>query len=243
MNEFAYDNSNQLFRVYIETSKLKNSIEKIKYEKRYLLISDSMIMIFAPYPISKNLGELLFYSHIYLIEDIKTLQLDEDVEKKIKKKENLKEENFKKFYFTWKKSDDNIPNNSFMRFDYSIVTKIDSFFHLNDKISHRRKKLQQTFELFSEDYHKFIPIEAMNIYDESKIVEIVMYQEKTYMKNFTNQTTNVHVKDLLLKQQAKEVIFLYNKLIDFMTYKNDESILIFRNKLKEFMDYTGYTGV
>ena len=242
MNEFAIDFSNELFKVYIEIKRSKNSIEKNKIEKRYIIISDSIIFIFTPYDLSKNLGNLIFYSYLYLIEEIQPTNSVEKFENKIKKKEkHLSQENFKRFKIKWKNSDIYIPNNNFRIFESNIISTIDTYYDFHDKLIHRKEKILQSFDLFSEDYHKYIPFNRMNLYDESKLVEICMYQEKSFIKNYYGENDDLKIVDSLLIYHAKEIIFLYKKILDYLNYKNDESVVIYRNKFKQFKELTGYS--
>lgn len=242
LNEVLYDSNNEVFKVFIETEKLKNSQVKAKLLKRYLVISDSQILIFSPLIKSQNLAQLLHYSNLYLIEDFGAIYLDDEIDQKIKKKnQNLNNTYFKKFFIKWKSSDILIPNNEYIKFESPIIMKIDDYFHMNDKIVSKRKRLIQTFELFSDDYHKCFPIRLFNLYDESKLIEICMYQEKVFLKEYLSEVNPNRILDILLVYQAKEIIFFYNKIIELMDYKNDSSILIYKNKLHDFMELTGYS--
>ncbi len=163
------------------------------------------------------------------------------MENKIKKKdETLKEEYLKKFAFVWKGSDIYIPNNTYMNFDSYIIMKIDCFYHLSDKISHKKKKFTQSFELYADDYHKYFAIERFNINDESKLVELCMYMEKSFLKDYYTDYTPSKQIDIILLNQAKEIIFFYKKIIELMEFKNDGSIIIYKNKMKDFIEFTGY---
>ncbi len=241
LNEILCDSNNDLFKCYLETEQIKNAEIKIKAVKRYIIISDSQLLIFSPHSNSKNLGSLIFTCGINQIEDLQIIPIDEVIENKIKKKdEKLKEEFLKRFVFTWKNSDIYIPNSNRLYFDSAVVMKIDHFFHLYDKISLKNKKLMQSFDLFADDYHKHLPIEKLNINDESKLVELCMYQEKCFLKDYFSDNSSLRASDPILVHQAKEVVFFYKKLIELMEFKNDGSIIIYRNKLKDFFELTGY---
>lgn len=242
INEIIKDNNNELFKCYIETEILKNTKIKIKPLLDYLIISDSQLLIFSPYNNSKNLGNLLFVGELHLIEDLHAITMEESYENKIKKKnENLKDDFFKRFVFKWKNTNIYNLNNNYYKFESPIIITIDNFFHLNDKISQKKKKIFQNYELFADDYHRYFPVERLNIIDESKLVEICMYQEKCFLKDYFSADSSLKNKiDILLMHQAKEIVFFYKKLIDLMEFKNDYSILIYKNKLKDFIQLTGY---
>lgn len=241
LNEILSDNNNELFKCFVETERIKNSDIKIKPLKRYIIISDSQLLLFSPHNNSKNLGSLIFTCGINQIEDLQAVPIIEQIENKIKKKhESLKEEYLKRFIFQWKSNDIYTPNSNRLFFESAVIMKIDHFFHLYDKISLKKKKLMQMFELFADDYHKYLPCEKLNINDESKLVELCMYQEKCFLKDYFSDNSVLRVSDPILIHQAKEVVFFYKKLIELMEFKNDGSIIIYKNKLKDFIEFTGY---
>lgn len=243
INEIFFDTSNKVFKAFIETPQLKNSEIIIKALRRYILISDSQILIFSPLANAKNLAHLLFCADIYLIEDLITENLDSQIEGKIKRKnQSLTNSYFKKFFLRWKNSDVYIPNIDFYTFDSAIIMDIDDFFAFNNKITSRRNQLLQTFELFSEDYHKPCAIEIYNIYDISKLVEICMYQEKLFFKSYLSENSFVlHDKDTFLVHQAKEIMFLYNKIIQLMNFGNDPTVIVYKYKLQHLSASIGFS--
>jgi hypothetical protein len=165
------------------------------------------------------------------------------LDEKIKKKEkNTKENNeyWKKIEINWRKYDISVPKNIIKTFNKPIIMEIDKFFLFNDIISNRKKKILLNYEIFSNDFCSYLPVEEMDIYDESKLNEICNYNEKVYFKNNPPNDYNFNLNKMqpLNLQQAKDIIFYYNKLIELMKYKKDDSINIYRIKLKDFLEIT-----
>jgi hypothetical protein len=236
--------------------------ESPNLELRYFIISDTMILIFSPYLNTnsntsdksnknsnknidnnikyKNHGKLIFYSNLAHIEKFITSEIDSSTEELLKKereKDILNKEKDKfylRFKIKWKESDIYLGNSS--SYDNYIIMEFDKFLEFEQKINEKRKILFDEAELFSEDYMKYFPSENLNKVDETKIIELVIYHENNFMK-IKNETDfdSLEIQSIL-KEQAKEIVFLYKKIVEIFSLNNDQNYSIYMNKMQNFLE-------
>jgi hypothetical protein len=225
---------NDIFKVKIK-KKIHVSDTENNFEQRYFIISDSMILIFQPNSIeNKNEGKLIFYTSLAHIDKFTTFDINPNEEIILKKDPKNKDKFFMKFEIKWKESDIYLGNTS--SYDNSILMEIDNFLKFEEIINEKRKILFDQAELFSEDYIKYIPSENLTKIDETKLIEIAIYLETNFNKSKIELDIDIHENQSILKEQSKEIVFLYKKIVEILSLKNDENYDIYMSKMQNFIE-------
>lgn len=234
INDFIIDDSNIFFKSYVEIKIFNKNSEKVELEKRYFIISDAMLLIFIPDSNMKNFGKLIFYSNLTHIDKLISLDMEKDTEKIINKNIKSKEKIFLRFKIIWKESDIYIGNIS--SYDNILLMEFEEFTKFNEMFLEKRRVLFNSSELFSEDYMKFSNLDLLKSFDESKLVEITMYHESSFMKIIEIGDINNNETQILLKEQAKEIVFLYQKIVEILSVKNDPNYIVYMTKMQNFLE-------
>lgn len=248
MNDFAIDHANIVLKCLVEIKIYNKSTEKIELELRYIVLSDSMLLLFAPEGQSKNLAKLIFFSSLAHIEYINTLEMNVKTEKLLNKKDkkincykslkNLSNTSegstFLRFQMKWKVSD--IYLGEISGYDNILIMDFDDIVFLDKQIKEKRTCLMNASELFSEDY--IIPSNslALKSFKETKLVELVMYHEKFFLKTFETANLDRQETQMLLKEQAKEILFLYQKIVEILSMRNDNNYNVYILKMQKFLE-------
>jgi len=218
----------------VEINIFNKNKQKTELEMRYLVISDAMLLIFIPDLNTKNLGKLIFYSNLTHIENIATIDIDKNSEKILQINPQNKEKTFIGFKLIWKESDIYLGNIS--SYDNTLLMEFDDFSKFNSKLNEKRRRLINSYELFSEDYMKFSNLNSLKSADESKLIELVSYHEGNFMKTLDFGNFENYDNQILLKEQAKEIVFLYQKIVEILSVKNDPNFSLYMNKMQNFLE-------
>ena len=194
-----------------------------------------MFLIFIPHPDSKNLGKLIFFSSLAHVENIQNLDMEKNTDKVLKKNPINKNKSFIRFKITWKESD--IYLGEITSYDNTLIAEIEKFIIFHKIFQEKKKFLLNSTELFSEDYTKFISPDMVKSLDESKLIEMAMYHESNFMKLFGNGLENIETQNIL-KEQSKEIIFLYQKIVELMSIRNNDNLVAYMSKLQNFIEIT-----
>lgn len=256
LNEYAIDGTNIIFKCLVEIRIYNKNTEKIDLDSRYLVLSDSMLLIFVPDQTKKNFGKLIFFGNIAHIEYLNLLDMEKETDKLLKARDKKLHSNiiskdsntsnnnkyssktYLRFKIHWKESD--IYLGEISRYYSILIVEFDAFGILDEKIKEKRKALINTSELFSEDYMKFISPDSINSFDETKLVELVMYHENLFIKAIEKDKSASQLASqetqMFLKEQAKEIVFLYQKIIEILSIRNDNNYNIYLSKMQNFLE-------
>ncbi len=234
LNDFVVDASNDVFKSLVEIKIFNKNKEKSELEKRYIIISDAMLLIFIPDQSLKNLGMLIFYSSLMHIEKLINLEMDPLTEKNLSKNSQCKEKTYLRFKIAWKESDIYIGN--ITSYDNTLLMEFDDLANFNSKIDEKRRVLINSSELFAEDYMKFTNLDSLKSADEWKLVELALYHESRFMKAFELRSYDNCETQVLLKEQAKEIVFLYQKIVEILSVKNDQNYSVYMTKMQNFLE-------
>ncbi len=234
MNDFTVDKSNIFVKSNVEIKIYNKNTEKIELHERYLIISDSIVLLFIPDTSRKNSAKLIFYSNLSHIDKLISLDIDKETEKIINKNSKNKDKIFLRFKIIWKESDIYIGNIS--SYDNTFLMQLEDFGIFNEKLIEKRGILLNSTELFSEDYMKYSCFDSLKSFDESKLVEITMYLESNFMKMFEIGDFINNESQSLLKEQSKEIVFFYQKLVEILSEKNDANYIVYMTKMQNFLE-------
>lgn len=193
-----------------------------------------MLLIFIPDQNLKNLGKLIFYSSLTHIDNLINLEMNSLTEKILQKNAQYREKTFLRFKIAWKESDIYIGN--ITSYDNTLLMDFEDFGYLCSKLSEKKRVLINSSELFSEDYMKFSNLDSLKSADESKLVELAMYHESRFMKAFEIGNLENSETQVLLKEQAKEIVFLYQKIVEILSVKNDQNYSVYMSKMQNFLE-------
>lgn len=193
-----------------------------------------MFLIFIPDQNLKNLGKLIFYSSLTHIDKLINIEMDSAAEKILNKNAEFKQKTYLRFKIAWKESDIYIGN--ITSYDNILLMEFESFADFNEKLSEKKRVLVNSSELFSEDYMKFSNLDSLKSADESKLVELAMYHENKFMQALENGSIESNETQILLKEQAKEIVFLYQKIVEILSVKNDQNYSVYMSKMQNFLE-------
>lgn len=193
-----------------------------------------MLLIFVPDQSLKNLGKLIFYSSLTHIDKLMNFEMDDSTEKDLLKNPQFKEKTFLRFKIAWKESDIYIGN--ITSYDNTLLMEFDDYSNFSTKLDEKKRALFNSSELFSEDYMKFSNLDSLKSADESKLVELALYHESRFMKAFELGNFDVSETQVLLKEEAKEIVFLYQKIVEILSVKNDQNYSVYMSKMQNFLE-------
>jgi len=179
-----------------------------KFKERYVILTDIFFLLFDPVPNSRNLGKLLFWGDIKQMKwkQISKTMVDDSV------------------LLEWNAED-------VKQIDFEIKFLNSSLKEFIEKSTSKAKRLSDTYKIYQDDIHKPTVNDKKESLTENvagpenleKLVALIKYKE-----------------ELLTNQQSinlvKELMSLYQKVIEILSAKNDPEFIIYLKKLHAMLE-------
>ncbi len=216
VNDFLINPKNQLYKVEVELKTSFSSNKEIvtNREVRYIVLTDIFLLILKPCQLKccdKSKAKLTFIGEIREIDSFKNMKVFST--EKEKEKSNLVG-----FVIKW--------DSSTQFFDNVIVMDYYQCKKFMDAAEHRRKLLLENFSMFQEDMNvinSLIYYTKVDDDETQKLIELVEYKENVLLEDNCEQ----NLKDLML---------LYQKIIEVLSAKNNDDYLNYIVKLQKLLD-------
>ncbi len=223
VNDFLCDHLTELFKVSTErNSSIPNKEIVIKRESIYLIITDVYLLKLVPCQLKccdKSKAHLVFFGELRDVKEIKYSKISSIDEKKKKKKEE-KNINYVGVTIHWNKSE----NNS--HFDNVILIESHKVLDFISSIESKRNMLLDQFIFFQDDLMKLNTSNFLAKMDDEStqnLESLIQYREE--------QLGNSYKEEVL-----RELMIMYQKLIEIFSARNDEKYLVFIEKLHKLIE-------
>lgn len=222
INDFLWNTDLVFFKVEVEFCSSQSSIEiTLEKQPRYIIITDVHILMFVPDVIDKHFGRLIFVGEIKNIQSIKGTKVfssRKSYEDKEKDKDILQKSTG--LIINWNNTDTNKIN------DVILIESAKTNLFI-DSLQSRIKRLKEKFLFFQSDYTKVYFNLNKNENDLKNVVNLIEYREKLF-----NQSGG---KD---EHNLKELMILYQHVIEISSARNDEKSTVFMNRLHELIKFS-----
>ncbi len=222
INDFLWNTDLAFFKVEVEFCSSQSSKEiTLEKQPRYIIITDVHILMFVPDIIDKHFGRLIFVGEIKNIQSIKGTKVfssQKKYEDREKDKENLQKSTG--LIINWNNTDAN-------KIKDVILIDTDKTNLFIDSLQSRIKRLKEKFLFFQSDYTKVYFNFKKNENDLKNVVNLIEYREKLF-----NQSGG---KD---EHNLKELMILYQHVIEIFSAQNDEKSMIYINRLHELLKFS-----
>jgi hypothetical protein len=240
MNKFLINPKLNFYKMYQRIIKVdeETGVKTEKLKERYVILTELYFLLFNPVPNRKNMAKLIFWGDIR--------QIKRSVNFKILKNTLPLPENL---YLEWRNYD-----NISITFDLFFIKS--NMKHFLENCQKKIKKLKERFEIFQEDLCKprnFIL--NPNGSEDCLISQINSSFSTTHPTALTYSFLNVDslarvikFKEHLLKKCgneknftiSKELLFLYQKIIEVLSSKDESTYEIYLKKLQTLLnEYKG----
>lgn len=195
-----------MYKVQVEyCSSQSNSEINLKLEKRYIILTDINIIIFSPDNSSKNKAKIIFVGQLKEITSIK--------ETKIFTIDNQSRSTG--LVIEWTNTE------NVARFKNVIILDSDKTNSLIDAVNTRIKKLRDSMFLYQIEYFRMRNSIKKNELEIENLTKLIEHREKLFNEGDAKNEINL-----------KELIILYQYLIEIHSAQNDNKCDVYINKLQ-----------